>query len=66
MALTNLLVNIAGTAKSTGKHFSVDAYNGPSNDAGEGAADAAKKIKAAMEPTGAFSDINLTIRETAI
>lgn len=66
MALMNLLVMMEGTAKSTGKHFKVEAYDGPSNDSGEGAADAAKKIKAAMEPTGAFSDINLTIRETAI
>jgi hypothetical protein len=59
------LVNVKGTAH-TGKHFDVDAYVGPTNDASAAAATAATRLKTAMEATGAFSDINLTIKETAL
>jgi 3-methyladenine DNA glycosylase Mpg len=62
---SSTLVNVTGTAK-TGKHFNVDAYVGPTNDASAAAATAATRIKTAMEATGAFTDINLTIRETPL
>lgn len=63
--ISNTKITLTGTPKQ-GKHFSIVAYDGPTNDAAAGAADASTKIKTQLELTGAFLDFNLSIKETPI